>query len=157
MTGRHEAPRRPDVDYSDPDVLLDADEDTWAWRARLRRNRTTALAYRVLVGVIGGTVTVIGLIAVPAPGPGWLIVFFGLTILASEFEFAQRVLHFARVQVGRWNAWVLAQPMWGRLAVGAATLLVVWAVLWGYFAWQGVPGLLPDWGEQWLRRLPGVE
>ncbi|HET7399070.1 MAG TPA: TIGR02611 family protein [Intrasporangium sp.] len=131
-------------------------QDAPAWRARLRRNRTTAALYRVLVGVVGGAVTVLGLIAVPAPGPGWLIVFLGLTILASEFELAQRVLHFARAQVGRWNAWVLAQPVWRRLALGAATLLVVWGACWAYLAWHGVPAFAPQWAEDALLRLPGV-
>ena len=148
---------REPVDYSDPNPVLDADEDRWAWRARLRRNRVTHVAWRVAVGVVGGLVTVAGLIMVPAPGPGWLVVFFGLLILASEFEFAQRLLDFAKHEVGRWNDWVMAQALWVRGFVALGTLAVVWLLLWGYLAWQGVPEFVPSWAEQLLVRLPGIE
>ena len=95
--------------------------------------------------------------AAPAPGPGWLVVFFGLIILASEFEFAQRVLEFARRQVGRWNDWVMAQPIWVRGLVALATLALVWARFWAYFAWQGVPDLVPDWIPRPLDQLPAAD
>lgn len=54
------------------------------------------LIKRVLVGFVGGLVTLIGVIALVAPGPGWLIIFTGLGILASEFAWAARVLTSAR-------------------------------------------------------------
>ncbi|OFE14398.1 TIGR02611 family protein [Humibacillus sp. DSM 29435] len=152
-----EEPQQTTVDYSDRNHTLDADEDRWAWRAKLRRNPATHFAYRATVGVVGGIVTVAGLIMVPAPGPGWLVVFFGLVILGSEFEFAQRVLDFARKQVGRWNDWVMAQPIWVRGLVALATLALVWALFWAYFAWQGVPELVPDWIQGPLEQLPGID
>ena len=46
---------------------------------------------RVLVGFVGGLITLIGVVALVAPGPGWLIIFTGLGILASEFAWAARV------------------------------------------------------------------
>ena len=160
MTRRDEtrpaAPGDP-VDYSDPNRTLDADEDRWAWRARLRRNRVTHLAWRTAVGVVGAVVTVAGLIMVPAPGPGWLVVFFGLLILASEFEFAQRWLDFGKLHVSRWNDWIMAQGVWVRALVALGTLLIVWAVLWGYLALAGIPQFLPDWAEQLLLRVPGID
>jgi uncharacterized protein (TIGR02611 family) len=51
---------------------------------------------RVLVGIVGGLVTLIGVVALVAPGPGWLIIFTGLGILASEFAWAARVLTSAK-------------------------------------------------------------
>jgi len=45
---------------------------------------------QMIVLVIGLAVVIIGFILVPLPGPGWLIVFVGLAILASEFEVADR-------------------------------------------------------------------
>jgi uncharacterized protein (TIGR02611 family) len=51
---------------------------------------------RVIVGVIGGLVTLVGVVALIAPGPGWLIIFTGLGILASEFAWAARVLSSAK-------------------------------------------------------------
>lgn len=158
MTGPE--PGRPggrEVDYTDRNATLDTDEDRWAWRARLRSNPVTHLAWRIGVGVVGGAVTVAGLIMVPAPGPGWLVVFFGLLILASEFEFAQRLLDYAKEQVGRWNDWIMHQALWVRGLVVLATIAIVWLVLWGYLAWQGVPTFLPDWSSELLDALPGVE
>ena len=51
---------------------------------------------RVLVGLVGGLITLIGVVALVAPGPGWLIIFTGLGILASEFAWAARVLTSAK-------------------------------------------------------------
>lgn len=51
---------------------------------------------RVVVGVIGGVVTVVGVVALVAPGPGWLIIFAGLGILATEFAWAALVLEKAK-------------------------------------------------------------
>lgn len=54
------------------------------------------LAKRVVVGLGGGLVTLVGVVALVAPGPGWLIIFTGLGILASEFAWAARVLASAK-------------------------------------------------------------
>lgn len=156
-TDSQEDERATAVDYSDSNVTIDAAEDRWAWRARLRQNPVTHAIWRGAVGVVGTVVTVAGLIMVPAPGPGWAVVFVGLVILASEFEFAQRWLTLAQRHVGRWNDWVMAQPMWVRALVALATVVLVWLVLWAYLAVQGVPALLPDWAQQQLERLPGVD
>lgn len=51
---------------------------------------------RILIGVVGGLVTVIGVIALIAPGPGWLIIFAGLGILGTEFAWAARALKTAK-------------------------------------------------------------
>jgi uncharacterized protein (TIGR02611 family) len=144
------------VDYSDANITLDAHEDRWAWRARLRRNPVTHAVWRTSVGVVGILVVILGLIMVPAPGPGWLVVFFGLVILASEFEFAQRVLDIARHHVGRWNTWILAQRVWMRGLVALATVLLVWAIFWAWFALMGIPGFVPGWGADLLRQVPGI-
>lgn len=42
--------------------------------------------------VLGFLVVVIGLILVPLPGPGWLVVFAGLAILSIEFVWAQEAV-----------------------------------------------------------------
>lgn len=51
---------------------------------------------RVLVGVVGGLITLIGVVALVAPGPGWLIIFTGLGILGTEFAWATRALTTAK-------------------------------------------------------------
>jgi len=62
------------------------------FRARVKRSKSGLLIWRLLVGIIGGLVTVLGAIALVAPGPGWLIIFAGLGILASEFAWADKAL-----------------------------------------------------------------
>jgi len=94
---------------------------------------------------------------VPAPGPGWLVVFFGLLILASEFEFAQQWLDVAKRQVGRWNDWIMGQALWVRGVVALATMLIVWGFIWGYLAWAGIPRFVPQWAEQLLTQVPGID
>ncbi len=61
--------------------------------------------YRVLVGVLGGIIAVGGLLLVPLPGPGWLIVFLGLAILGTEFSWAKRLAAFTKRQLARFWAW----------------------------------------------------
>lgn len=85
---------------------------------------------KVLVGIVGGLVVLIGLVLVPYPGPGWLIVFGGLAILASEFEFAAKVLEFAKGKYDAWAAWLKRQNIFVKIIVlgftGAVVLLTLW-------------------------------
>ncbi len=47
---------------------------------------------KVVIAVVGGTVVVIGIILIPLPGPGSLVILGGLAILATEFPAAQRLV-----------------------------------------------------------------
>jgi uncharacterized protein (TIGR02611 family) len=149
--------RAPGEREADDTVFVDEDEDQWAWRRRIKRNPTTRRIYRVVVGVVGLAVLALGILAIPAPGPGWAIVFVGLAILASEFEKADRLLGFARKHVHRWTTWIGQQALWVRIAVGVATLALVLGIFWLYFLVVGVPTWLPDVVRSYLRRVPGLE
>ncbi|MDQ3974343.1 MAG: PGPGW domain-containing protein, partial [Actinomycetota bacterium] len=48
---------------------------------------------RLAVGIVGGLVVLVGLVLMPLPGPGLLVVLAGLAILASEFAPAAAALH----------------------------------------------------------------
>ena len=65
----------------------------------LKSHRVAVYIYRVVVAVVGCSVVALGLVLVPFPGPGWLIVIVGLGILATEFAWAQRLLRMVRRQV----------------------------------------------------------
>jgi hypothetical protein len=54
-------------------------------RGFAKRSKAGKLIWRIFIGVLGGTVTVLGAIALVAPGPGVLILLAGLGILATEF------------------------------------------------------------------------
>ncbi len=56
---------------------------------------------RIAVTIAGFVVVVAGAILIPLPGPGWLIVFGGLAILATEYVWARRLLNYAKAKVGQ--------------------------------------------------------
>ncbi|NMH90399.1 TIGR02611 family protein [Pseudonocardia bannensis] len=120
-------------------------------RARIHEKPTLRRTYRICVGIVGTLVLAAGIIAIPYPGPGWLIVFAGLAILASEFEWAQRVLHYARGKYDAWTDWLGRQSLLVRLTVLAATGLVVMATLYLLNAFYLVAGWvgLEEW--TWLQ------
>ena len=74
-------------------------------RRRIDRRPALRRAFRVIVAVLGGTIAILGLLLVPLPGPGWLIVFFGLAILGTEFAWAKRLTAFTTWQLARFWAW----------------------------------------------------
>ncbi len=126
------------------------DDDDWEWRRRLRANPTTRPALRLTVFVIGLVLVGGGLVLVPLPGPGWLIVILGIAVWASEFEPASRLLDFAKVHVRRWDHWVRAQPRWVQGLVGLVTFVFVVTVVWAVFRVMGLPSFLPDGVTGWL-------
>ena len=105
------------------------DEPRTGFRARLEERPTLRRTYRIGVAILGGLVLVAGIIAIPYPGPGWLIVFGGLAILATEFMWAKRVLHYARGKYDAWTDWLGRQSLIVRIAVLLATGLIVLATL----------------------------
>jgi len=85
------------------------------------------LVWRIIIGVIGGSVTVAGAIALVGPGPGILIVLAGLGILATEFAWAARVMVHTRTYAQK-AADKAGIPKWAQLAmiaVGAVISIVV--------------------------------
>jgi uncharacterized protein (TIGR02611 family) len=113
------------------------------FRAFLRRHRGLDVAYRALVALVGFAIIVAGIVLIPLPGPGWLIVFAGLAVLATEFVWAERLLHFARDKVRSWTMWVTRQSLLVRALIGLLGLALVAGAVWGYLKVQGVPGWLP--------------
>jgi uncharacterized protein (TIGR02611 family) len=106
-----------------------------ALRGRVRRQRGGRLVWRVAVTVLGVAVTALGIVLLPLPGPGWLIIFAGLGLLATEYAWAARILRTAREQVRRWTEWAKRQSLLVRallalagLVVLAGALVLVWLI-----------------------------
>lgn len=111
----------------------------WArWRDRLRERRAADFVYRIAVGVVGLAVLAAGIVAIPYPGPGWAIVFVGLAILATEFEWAHRLLKFVRARYDAVMEWFGRQGLWVKVLGIAFTAAVVVATLWvvGALGWS---------------------
>ncbi len=51
---------------------------------------------RIIIIVFGVTIVLIGLALIVLPGPGLIVIIFGLAILASEFVWAERLLQHAK-------------------------------------------------------------
>ena len=62
-------------------------------------------AYRFGVGTVGGILAVGGLLLVPLPGPGWLVVFLGLAVLGTEFHWARRTAAALKRLLDRFWTW----------------------------------------------------
>jgi uncharacterized protein (TIGR02611 family) len=78
-------------------------------------------------------VIVVGIVLLAAPGPGWLVIFLGLGILATEFVWAESLLRLTRRTVARWTAWLGSHPRWLSALVGAVGLIALGAAAAG--AW----------------------
>ena len=59
------------------------------------------IAKRIVVAVIGGTVTLIGIALIVLPGPAFVVIPIGLSILATQFLWARRFLRKAREMATR--------------------------------------------------------
>lgn len=55
-------------------------------------------AFRI---VSGFTLLVVGAIMIITPGPGWLTIFLGLSLLAAEFVWARRLMNRIKREGGR--------------------------------------------------------
>lgn len=113
------------------------------------RSRTTRLVWRIGVSVVGGAVLAAGVVMIPYPGPGWLVVFAGLAILAVEFTWARRLLDYARARYDAWTDWLRRQHLAVRLGVLLLTGVVVVTTIWLLDGF----GLLDRWldlGMPWM-------
>jgi uncharacterized protein (TIGR02611 family) len=121
----------------------------WArWRDRLRARPAAEFGYRIAVAVVGLAVLAVGILAIPYPGPGWAIVFVGLAILATEFDWARRLLAYTRKRYDKVMAWFRLQGLWVQAMGAALTGAIVLATLWllGAVGWSAeLVGLEQEW------------
>jgi hypothetical protein len=82
-----------------------------------------------VVAILGGALTLIGVALLVLPGPGFLLVAAGLTILATQFDWARKPLDYAKGkaeegvrEVGR-SRWRTVLALLGALAIGAVGVL----------------------------------
>jgi tellurite resistance protein TerC len=56
---------------------------------------------KLIIGIIGGIVLLIGLALIVLPGPAFIVIPIGFAILATEFAWARRALVRAKAMVGK--------------------------------------------------------
>jgi uncharacterized protein (TIGR02611 family) len=122
-------------------------------RRRIRRNRTLDATWRVGVFVVGAVFVLAGLIMFVTPGPGWMAIILGLAILATEFAWAQRILHWSRERARAASAKALDPKVRRRnLLIASAVIVLVAAGGWWWVASFGWPPVLIDtidWVRSW--------
>ena len=69
--------------------------------------RTIDQVRRFFKVLAGFTLLVLGAVMLFTPGPGWLMIFLGLTLLAAEFVWAKRLMDRMKQQGTRIKATVL--------------------------------------------------
>ncbi len=104
--------------------------------------------------MLGLLVVVLGLLLVPLPGPGWLIVIFGIAIWSSEFDRAHRLLTWVRRRLHTWNVWVQSRSRGAKAAIAAGTLVAVAVGAWLVVRTFGLPVSVGE-GAEGLLRLAG--
>ncbi|MBX7550094.1 TIGR02611 family protein [Streptomyces sp. NPDC055966] len=65
----------------------------------VKARRVLHVSWQAGVFVIGLAVVVAGIVMLPLPGPGWVVIFGGMAIWATEFVWAQLVLRWTRRKV----------------------------------------------------------
>jgi uncharacterized protein (TIGR02611 family) len=104
---------------------------TLALRRRVRQLPGGFLIWRIGITIVGVLVVAIGVVLLPLPGPGWLIIFGGLGILATEYQWAARLLQRTRRFVRRWTTWGATRRRSVQVAISVAGIGFVLAVIFG--------------------------
>jgi uncharacterized protein (TIGR02611 family) len=135
-------------------VLIEPEEDRWAWRRRIRQNPHQLRLYRVAVGFAGLLLICLGLVTGPLPGPGGIpLVLLGLAIWSSEFEWAYRLRQRFKAEIKKFRGW----PTGRKVAFWIIFFAVCAGFGYSYLVLLGPPFWVPDVGANLLEHLPGVE
>ncbi|WP_405710817.1 MULTISPECIES: TIGR02611 family protein [unclassified Streptomyces] len=102
----------------------------------IKASRTLHLSWQVGVFIVGLAVVVAGIIMLPLPGPGWLVIFGGMAIWATEFVWAQLVLRWTRRKVTEAAQRALDPKVRRRNIILTSIGLVIIAVLVGIYVWK---------------------
>ncbi|MEU2334178.1 TIGR02611 family protein [Streptomyces sp. NPDC006654] len=65
----------------------------------VKARRMLHLSWQVGVFAVGLAVVAVGIVMLPLPGPGWVVIFGGMAIWATEFVWAQLVLRWTKRKV----------------------------------------------------------
>jgi uncharacterized protein (TIGR02611 family) len=112
-------------------------------RLQMRRERHLARSrlYRLVFAVVGFTVLLVGIAMLVLPGPGLLVIVVGLTLLALEFAWAERMLERAVDRMERARQATREASRWQKIFGGLAVAAGLGAVITAAIYWD-VP-LLP--------------
>lgn len=105
----------------------------------IRRSRALHLSWQVGVFLVGLAVVAGGVVMLPLPGPGWVVIFGGMAIWATEFVWAQLVLRWTRRKVTEVTKRALEPEVRRRnITLTTLGLVIVGVLLWIYVAHYGL-------------------
>ncbi|MFF5446748.1 TIGR02611 family protein [Streptomyces sp. NPDC012888] len=113
----------------------------------IKARRTLHLSWQVGVFVVGLAVVGTGIVLLPLPGPGWVIIFAGMAIWATEFVWAQLVLRWTKRKVTEAAKKALDPKVRRRNIILTTAGLVIAGTLLGFYLWKygmTMPWDLPD-------------
>ncbi|WP_328347864.1 TIGR02611 family protein [Streptomyces violaceus] len=102
----------------------------------IKARRALHVSWQVGVFIIGLAVVVTGIIMLPLPGPGWVVIFGGMAIWATEFVWAQLVLRWTKRKVTEAAQRALDPKVRRRNIILTTIGLVIVAVLVGIYLWK---------------------
>lgn len=102
----------------------------------VKARRTLHMSWQVGVFVIGLAVVVTGVVLLPLPGPGWLVIFAGMAIWATEFVWAQLVLRWTKRKVTEAAQRALDPRVRRRNLILTAIGVLVVAALLAVYVWR---------------------
>ncbi|MEW2285964.1 TIGR02611 family protein [Streptomyces sp. NPDC047841] len=109
----------------------------------VKARRVLHLSWQVGVFVVGLAVVGAGIVMLPLPGPGWVVIFGGMAIWATEFVWAQLVLRWTKRKVTEAAHRALDPRVRRRNIVLTVIGLVIIGVLAGIYLWKF--GLVMPW------------
>jgi len=104
--------------------------------AFIKRRRALHLSWQVGVFVVGLAVVGAGIVMLPLPGPGWVVIFGGMAIWATEFVWAQLVLRWTKRKVTEAAQKALDPKVRRRNITLTVIGLVIVGVLVGVYLWK---------------------
>ncbi len=129
---------KSDTDVANGEADMAKDEAPLGSRAPefVKARRMLHMSWQVAVFVVGLAVVVAGVIMLPLPGPGWLVIFGGMAIWATEFVWAQLVLRWTKRKVSEATQRALDPKVRRRNIILTTIGLVIVAVLVGFYVWK---------------------
>lgn len=102
----------------------------------IKARRALHLSWQVGVFVVGLAVVGAGVVMLPLPGPGWLVIFGGMAIWATEFVWAQLVLRWTKRKVTEATQRALDPAVRRRNIILTTVGLVIIAALGAVYLWK---------------------
>ncbi|MFD3552306.1 TIGR02611 family protein [Streptomyces goshikiensis] len=104
--------------------------------AFIKANRSLHLSWQVGVFVVGLAVIGAGIAMLVLPGPGWVAIFAGLAIWATEFAWAHLVLRWTKRKVSEAAQKALDPKVRRRNIILTSVGLAIAGALIGFYLWK---------------------